>query len=238
MDKHDTVLALPADHLIPNKEDFWRVMDKAIHVADKYGGIVTIGIKPTRPETGYGYIEIAFEIEKGVYKVKRFREKPDYETAVSFIEKGNFYWNSGMFIFKVGEFLKEAKKYAKEIVNKLSTIDLEDEEEVKSAYEDIEPISIDYAIMERSEKVLMVKGDFYWSDVGNWVSVREIEGYSKDNNNVALIDSENIFIKGVEKNVAVIGLKDVIIVETEEGLLIMNELYAPKVREAVKKFYK
>ena len=238
MNGHDIVSVLPADHMIPNKEDFWKVLDKASCVADKYGGIVTIGIKPTRPETGYGYIEIAFEIEKEVYKVKRFREKPDYETAMSFIEKGNFYWNSGMFIFKVNEFLKEAKKYAKEIVNKLLTIDLEDEEEVKKAYENMEPISVDYAIMEKSEKVLMIKSDFYWSDVGNWISVREIEGYSKNNDNIALIDSENIFIKGVTKNIAVVGLKDVIIVEAEEGLLIMNELYAPKVREAVKKFYK
>jgi len=236
--ENETIAVFPADHLIKEKKKFWEVIEKAAAVAQKTQSIVTIGIKPTRPETGYGYIETAEKIEENVYKVKRFREKPDYETAVEFIEKGNFYWNGGMFIFTGKTLLKEAKNHLPQIYEKLSSIDIKNFQKLKKVYEEIEPISIDYAIMEKTENIVMVKATFYWSDVGNWVSVREIEGYTKESENIALIDSENIFIKVNNKKVAVAGLRDVIIIETDEGLLIMSESAAPKVRNAVKKFYK
>jgi len=235
--ENETIAVLPADHLIKEKKKFWEVIEKAAAVAQKTQSIVTIGIKPTRPETGYGYIETAEEIEENVYKVKRFREKPDYETAVEFIEKGNFYWNGGMFIFTGKTLLKEAKNHLPQIYEKLSSIDIKNFQKLKKVYEEMEPISIDYAIMEKTENIVMVKANFYWSDVGNWVSVKEIEGYTKESENIALIDSENVFIRGISKKIAVVGLRDVIIVETNEGLLIMSESAAPKVRNAIKKFY-
>ena len=233
----ETIVTLPADHFIPDKKKFWKTLEKAAEGVEKYRRLFTIGIKPTRPETGYGYIEIEREIEDGIFSVKKFREKPDYETAMEFVEKGTFYWNSGIFVWKGIDLVEEMKKHAKKIYEKLANVDVRNIKELRKVYENIEGVSIDYAVLEKSCNIMMVKGEFEWSDIGNWVSVREIEGYSIEKDNLILVDSEKVFVKGVKKRIAIVGLEDVIVVEGDEGILILKESHVHEVRKVVKKIY-
>ncbi|KAF2955542.1 mannose-1-phosphate guanylyltransferase [Marinitoga sp. 38H-ov] len=230
--KGEVVFILPADHYIPNKEKFWRTVEKGIYAAEKYNGLITMGINPTRPETGYGYIESGEEIEENILKVKSFKEKPDYNTAIEYLKEGNYYWNSGMFFWKKDVFLEEMRKYNEDIYNNMINLNPNNIEELHIKYPEIRKISIDYALMEKSEKVYTVKAEYEWSDVGNWVSVREMEGYSDNNNNVHLVDSKNVFVKS-NKNVGVVGLENIIIIETENGLLVAKEDKINDIREIV-----
>jgi mannose-1-phosphate guanylyltransferase len=232
---NETVVILPADHYIPDKEAFWNTLSKCIKAAHKYDGLFTLGITPTRPETGYGYIEADKELESNIFKVKSFKEKPDQETAKSFIKEGNFFWNSGIFIWKKSVFLKEMETHSYEIYEKLIDIDPFNIYTLKNVYPDIKKISIDYALMEKSQKIYVTKTDLLWSDVGNWVSVRELAGYSDNKKNVHIIDGENVFVKS-NKNVGVIGLSNIVVVESEDGLLITTEEKAQKVRNISQKF--
>lgn len=231
----EVVIILPADHFIPDADDFWNTLNKGIEAAYKYKGLFTLGITPTRPETGYGYIEADIELEPNIFKVKSFKEKPDQETAKSFIKEGNFFWNSGIFIWKKEVFLKEMEKHSYEIYEQLVNIDPFDNYILKNIYPNIKKISIDYALMEKSKNIYVTKTDLLWSDVGNWVSVRELAGYSDENKNVHVIDGENIFVKS-KKNVGVIGLSNIVVIESEDGILITTEEKAQKVRNISQKF--
>ncbi|HBF10226.1 mannose-1-phosphate guanylyltransferase [Thermotoga neapolitana] len=234
----EPVLVLPADHRISDVEKFWETMEKALDAVEKYGGLFTFGIVPTRPETGYGYIEVGKELEDGVHEVAQFREKPDLETAKRFLESGRFLWNSGMFLWKAKEFIEEVKVCEPAIYEHLKDVDPRDFEAMKKAYEKVPSISVDYAVMERSKKVRVVKADFEWSDVGNWSSVREIEGYTEESENVVLVDSERVFVKPHDKPIAIVGLSDVIVIDTPNGILICKEEHAQKVREVVRKLFR
>lgn len=231
-DKNEVVFILPADHYIPDVERFWRIIFKAVNAAKAYNGLFTLGINPTRPETGYGYIESGSEIEEGIFEVTSFREKPNVETAIDFMKKGKFYWNSGMFIWKSDVFFEEMKKYNPSIVEKLKDIDPRDIEKLREIMPEVERISIDYALMEKSKKVYTVKSNFSWSDVGNWLSVRELKGYSDKNENVKVIEGENVYVSS-KKFVGIIGLSNIVVVETENGILVANEEKVQKVREIV-----
>ncbi|HOB15649.1 MAG TPA: mannose-1-phosphate guanylyltransferase [Defluviitoga sp.] len=234
-EENEIVTILPADHFIPNKDAFWDTLNKGIEAASKYIGLFTLGITPTRPETGYGYIEVCSELEPNIFKVKSFKEKPDQQTAKTFIEKGNFFWNSGIFIWKKEVFLKEMEHHAYEIYEQLINIDPFDIYTLKEIYPNVKKISIDYALMEKSKNIYVIKTDLLWSDVGNWVSVRELTGYSDDSKNVHIIDGENVFVK-TDKKVGVIGLSNIVVVESEEGILITTEEKAQKVRNISQKF--
>ncbi|ACB10106.1 MAG: Mannose-1-phosphate guanylyltransferase [Thermotoga sp. 47_83] len=237
-DDDEPVLVLPADHRIPDTKKFWKTVKKALDALEKYDGLFTFGIVPTRPETGYGYIEIGEELEEGVHKVAQFREKPDLEMAKKFVESGRFLWNSGMFLWKAREFIEEVKVCEPSIYENLKDVDPRNFEELKKAYEKVPSISVDYAVMEKSKKVRVVKADFEWSDVGNWSSVREIEGYTEESDEVILVDSDRVFVKTHNKPIAVVGLSDVIVIDTPNGILICKEEYAQKVREVVKKLFR
>jgi mannose-1-phosphate guanylyltransferase len=235
-DGGEILLTVPADHIIRDEEAFWESFDKGVSALEKAGGLFTFGIEPTRPETGYGYIEVGEELEEGVFEVKRFREKPNLETAREFISRGGFLWNSGMFLWRSGEFLDEMMKHAPEVINPLRDIDLEDQKILEQAYSNVERISVDNALMERSGSVRVVPCDPDWSDVGSWESVRELAGYSTEGPRTAFIDSERILVRAPEgRKVAVVGLKDLIIVETDEGLLVLNEKRSQDVRRAARK---
>ncbi len=235
-DSKEILLTVPADHIIRDEPAFWESFDRGVSALEKVGGLFTFGIEPTRPETGYGYIEVGTELARGAFEVKRFREKPNLETAREFISRGGFLWNSGMFLWRSGEFLGEMREHAPEVIDPLTDIDLCDVETLEKTYSGVERISIDNALMERSENVRVVPSDPGWSDVGSWESVRELAGYSAEGPNRALVDSERIFIRTSEgRKVAVVGLKDVIVVETEEGLLVLNEKNSQDVRRAAKK---
>lgn len=224
-DKDDILVVTPSDHIIEDDEAYQNSMKEAIALAEQ-DAIVTFGIQPTKPETGYGYIEF-----KG-NDVVSFREKPNTETAESFIETGNFLWNSGMFCFKASVLLEELKVFEPRVYEKSkeaweSAIDgrlsLEDSNKIPS-------ISIDYAVMERSKKIKVVLGDFKWSDLGSFESIYEYlesRGHAVDENGNMVI--------GTEKYTEFLGLKNVIFVFTDDVNLILQKEQAQDVKKIYKK---
>lgn len=217
------ILVLPSDHLIKDTEKFIKTVQAGEKIAEQ-GYIVTFGIKPSYPETGYGYINVSNRsIEEG-FKVNKFVEKPDRQLAEKYIADGNYYWNSGIFMFKASSLIKEAEKCAPEIYSKLKNFDFTKSNEIPYIEFDKMPsISIDYAIMEKSDNIALVKLESDWNDLGSWKSIYEVS--TKDENgNVKvghILDegSKNSLMYSSSKLVATIGLEDTIIVETEDAIL-------------------
>lgn len=221
---------LPADHIIRDNENFLKTLNLAAAFAKDNPALVTIGIEPTRPETGYGYIQIDEDSGKNdVYKVLTFAEKPNYDTAVNFIKSGDFFWNSGMFIWRVTTLLDEIKIHMPDlyeglmqIKNGLNSPDFS--EILSNVYGQLRSISIDYGIMEKSDKVYLVKGKFPWSDVGSWEAVYQLNEKDADGNvkvgntyTDMVLDS---YIYSPDKFTAVIGLDNIIVINNEDALLI------------------
>lgn len=231
------ILVLPADHKIEDKVLFWDVVKRAGESLNKLGGLYTFGIKPTRPETGYGYIERGEKVDNDVYHVQHFHEKPQLDVAKEYLNSDRFYWNSGMFLWTKQSFMSEMKKNASDIYNALINMDPYNEGSVKNSYEKTPAISIDYALMEKSDQVKTIPISINWSDVGSWASVKELEGVSPENENTCLVDSENVYIRSSSgKKIAVVGVNNLIVVETPEGILICNDHSSQKIREAARKF--
>lgn len=249
------MVVLSADHVIKERDRFLDVLRDAIKVAGE-GFLVTIGLKPTRPETGYGYIEAGELIEARskkqevrneekditVYAVKRFVEKPDAERAARYLQEGNFYWNSGMFVWKAGRILEEIGNYMPGLSNGLkeisSAIGKEDETVVtENAFSKLESISIDYGVMEKSGRVAVIPADFAWSDVGSWTALDEISSMDVGGNvimgNVIDIDSRNSIIYASGRLVATIGLKDMVVVDTDDATLVCRKDRAQDVKKIV-----
>ncbi len=218
----DAVLVVtPSDHIIQNDELYELAMKNAIQLAEQ-GNIVTFGINPTKPETGYGYIE--FEGND----VLSFREKPNKETAEYFIEQGNFLWNSGMFCFKASVLLEELKKFEPEVYE-ASKKAWENSIDGKMSIEDskkIPSISIDYAVMERSKKIKVVPGAFEWSDLGSFESIYD---YLKSIGHS--IDENGNMVIGSDVYTAFLGLKDTIFVHTKDANLILQKEKAQQVKK-------
>ena len=223
LNKEEIVLVTPSDHLIKDEKEYEKVILKAQEFA-KDDFLVTFGIKPTYPETGFGYIEA------NEYDVKAFHEKPDIKTAQKYLDKGNYFWNSGMFMFKAGVFLNELKIYSPEIYeNSLKAFKNAKKEQniTRINLDDMQIIpedSIDYAVMEKSKKVKVVPSDISWSDVGSFDSL------SKELNN----DENNNFIMS-DKKVELIDVKDMIVVDTNDALLIAKKGSSQKVKDIVNK---
>ncbi|WP_367329731.1 mannose-1-phosphate guanylyltransferase [Sphingobacterium multivorum] len=223
VDPDDILIVTPSDHMIAGDEAYRDAMEEGVEKA-KEGFIVTFGIRPTRPETGYGYIEFDGD------EVKSFREKPNQDTAEDFIEKGNFLWNSGMFCFQASVFLEELKKYEPVVYKKaLAVWEASKEgfldEELSLA---IPSISVDYAVMERSKKIRVVPTSFDWSDLGSFESLYDYlidSGYPKD-------DQGNIVI-GTDIFTGFVGLKRAIFVHTKDAFLIIQK----EKSQDVKKIY-
>ncbi len=229
MEEDGVMFISPADHYIPDSGKFWRSVEKAYEFVSKNPkALVTFGIVPTRPETGYGYIERGERVSEQIFKVKMFREKPSYEVAERYLESGNFYWNSGMFMWTKEGFMEDMKRWAPEIVQPF----LECGEDIVCAYEKIEGISIDYALMEKSKNVFVVEASFEWSDVGNWNSLKEL-GYKGEVEPV-IVDGENVYVIA-KKPVVVVGVSDVVVVESEKGVLVVSQKDLEKIREGVRK---
>lgn len=236
-------LILPADHIIKDIEDYHRTLKEAAEFAEKSKGLVTIGIKPSRPETGYGYIQMEEkELADNIHKVYTFAEKPNYATAVRFLESGDFYWNSGMFIWHVDAILSEIEKYMpdlqeglEELKPSLGTPDFADS--LANVYGKLRNISIDYGIMEKSQNVYLIKGEFSWSDVGSWEEVYQLTG--KDENGNAVVG--NIFtemtvdsyIYSPDKFASVIGVENLIIINTNDALLVCRRDKSQDVKKIV-----
>jgi len=230
------LIVSPADHLIMQQENFKASIDAAINSAEQ-GRIATIGIQPTRPDTGYGYIEFdnAKELTpNAVFPVQQFREKPDLETAKQFVAAGNFYWNSGIFIWKSSTVLNALKDFQPALhglfCSDLSAYNTEKEQEfVNHCFATCEDISIDFAVMEHANNIDLVLSNFDWSDLGTWGS---LDGHlDKDNNNNAhigsnthLFNTKNCIINIDDNKTAIIdGLEDYIVIQSDDKLMILRK---------------
>lgn len=246
-----TMVVLAADHLIGEREEFLEIIRAGAETAEETGNLVTLGIKPTRPETGYGYIEVEsgkFKVESKkkieVYKVERFVEKPDGERAKKFLSSGNYYWNSGMFIWTVESILKAIEEHMPKLFKGLETIkdSLDTPREAKvlrQVFQGLESISIDYGVMEKAKNVVLIKADIPWDDVGSWLAIERIHP-KDDKGNVVLgkfegIDSRNCIIISDEHLVATLGVSDLIVVTTPQATLICSKEKAQDMKKIVKK---
>jgi len=243
------MIVCPSDHLIMKEEKFTSVIETAIKNASQNDRIVTLGIQPTRPDTGYGYIEFSNEkaIQPGeITEVIQFREKPDFVTAQSFLDSGNFYWNSGIFIWKASVLLTALKFFQFELfelfAGDLSWYNTPSEQEnVNQRFAKCEDISIDYAVMENAKNVDVVLADFDWSDLGTWGSLSTHLNKDDHNNsvigdNVHLFNSENCQINVPNgKLVLLDGLQDYIVVESDNMLMILKNENEQELKNYLKK---
>lgn len=244
LDKEEIVLVTPSDHLIKNETEYQKVIQRAKELSQQ-DNLVTFGIKPTFAETGFGYIEASSLDGNDKEDVKAFHEKPDFDTATKYLEAGNYYWNSGMFMFKAGIFLEELKKYSSEIYNaSLAAYDNTKEENnlTRIKHDDMMYIpedSIDYAVMEKSDKVKVVPSDIAWSDVGSFDALFDELPKDENNNtqnpNHISIDSKNNLVYGCERKIATVDIEDCIIVDTGDALLISKKGSSQKVKNVVAK---
>jgi len=236
LDPEEVVLVSSSDHLIKNEKNYIEVLTQAKALA-KENNLVTFGITAEYPETGYGYIEADGE------DVKAFYEKPDAQTAQTYIDAGNFYWNSGIFCFKAGVFLDELKKYSPKIyeTSNVAYENAKDDDMLRISHEDMQAIpedSIDYAVMEKSSKVKVVAADIAWSDLGSFDALAQ--EFEKDGNgnsineNLIAINSKNNFLYSKERLVALVGIDDLIVVDTPDALLISKKGDSQKIKDIVK----
>jgi mannose-1-phosphate guanylyltransferase len=250
-DENSVIGFFPADHFIKNSEGLLEAIRKADMLLEKYPDhLITFGINPSAPETGYGYIEKGELSEKldsvEFFKAKRFVEKPDLETAQKYLDSGNFFWNSGMFLFKVGTIIEKFKAYSPDIYSRLvnikNAVGTDGFEKIlEEEFPKMDKISIDYAVMENEPNVIVAPVSIDWSDVGSWTALKEtlvgdnkehlvkVEGEHID------FDSENLLVYGSDKLITTIGVKDLIIVDTPDAILICDRNKSQLVSDVVKK---
>lgn len=242
-DPEAVTIVLPADHIIKEEEIFRNTLHNAAKFAYDKKSLVTIGLHPTRPETGYGYIQIDDKkVQDNIYKVLTFAEKPNYATAVRFLESGDFLWNSGMFIWRVDTILEEIKTYMPDLYEGLTEIEKHLNQKdyydvLVKTYGQMKKISIDYGIMEKSTKVYLTKGFFTWSDVGSWEEVYQLS--EKDSNGNAIVGKVytdkviDSYIYSPDKFTAVIGVDNLIIINYDDTLLVCRRDRAQDVKNIV-----
>lgn len=248
-DPNGIMVVSPADHIVLNSDEFLRILRLAVTVAEQKDALVTIGIKPTHPETGYGYIQSTEEEtdrnefrSQGVYRVKTFAEKPNLETAERFLKSGDFFWNSGIFIWKASGILREIELHLPDLHEQLQDIrksigSPNYEQSLEHAYRIIRSISIDYGVMEKAGNVYVVKGDFGWSDVGSWDEVVRLTPADAEGNamkgKTIVHDSTNNYIDAGNRLVATIGVEDLIIVSTDDAVIVCKKGRSQDVKEVV-----
>jgi mannose-1-phosphate guanylyltransferase len=242
-DKNALTFVLPADHIIEEEAEFRKTLTAAANFANESEGLVTIGIKPLRPETGYGYIQIdEKQVKDNVYPVYTFAEKPNYSTAVMFLESGDFLWNSGMFIWRTDAILSEIKELMPDLYDGLQQINKEigtkdfDDTLVK-VYGQLKKTSIDYGIMEKSKKVFLVKGNFNWNDVGSWEAVYQLSGKDEEGNvkvgDVYTDMTVDSYVYSPDKFTALIGVDNLIVINNEDALLICKRDKSQEVKKVI-----
>jgi len=238
MDSEGSMITVPSDHFVGDVKKFANVIDKGLSAVND-DTLVTFGIKPTRPETGYGYIEIGEKLEDNIYNVKRFTEKPNLKKAAEFIKSGTFFWNSGIFLWKVKKIINEVKMYHPHLVKAIDNLIKNfNKENIMAFYSIGQPISIDYGVMERSKNVAMIVADFSWDDIGTWTSLERI--FDKDaRGNVAKgdvlnINNNNCILFSQDGVILAEGLNDYIIVHTEDATLVLPKARAQDLRRFLK----
>ncbi len=231
LQKHDDalLLVLPADHVIRNTEAFQKAIEQAVDAATN-DYLVTFGIVPTKPETGYGYVKRGEKVTNSLYKVAEFVEKPDFSTAESYVNSGNYYWNSGMFLFKASVFLEELKEFQPKMLSSCqealekSKHDLDFIRLDKESFTSCPSDSIDYAVMEKTSKAVTVPLDADWSDIGSWDALWEIEEKCTEGNvlrgDVITHNSQNCLVRAEDKLVTLVGVDNLVVIETKDAVLV------------------
>lgn len=232
----------PSDHFIKQEEEFTRVMMEAVRTAQQTDKLITIGIKPEFPSTGYGYIKHGAMEPEGYCRVEEFVEKPDLETAGEYLRDGSYLWNSGMFVWKASTILKKMERLLPDVYECLMKIgealNTPNEKKVLGeVYPVIPKISVDYGIMERSDDVLVLPGDFGWNDVGSWDALEAVYEPDRDGNIVCgeflPLESKDCIIYGKDKLIAAIGIENLIIVEAKQAILVCPKERAQDVKNIV-----
>ncbi|MDP3970335.1 MAG: sugar phosphate nucleotidyltransferase [bacterium] len=236
------IASLGSDHVITDKAEFQRILKLAEKVInDKPDHILCIGIAPDAPDTGYGYIELGAETEAEVYEVKSFKEKPDQDTAQEFVHAGNYLWNANMFVWRADTVLDLFKEHQPEMYKQLMSIQ-DDPSSLETEYPKLEKVAIDYAIIEKTSKILAVPGKFGWNDIGDWSRLKDELSNSNESHVNAEhldIDSQNILIhSNTDRLIATIGLKDIIIVDTDDALLVCDKSQSQEVKKIVEELKK
>ena len=245
------IAALPADHLILDRIRYLEKLEAAATAAHEGDSLITFGVPPAFPSTGFGYIHFSPIKSRDIrgepfFEVLRFKEKPKYRQAKEFLDSGVYFWNSGMFLWKASVFARELEANSPDMAphwnGMLSALKDEDKTSLEAIFRKTPATSIDYALMEQAESVLMCKGDFGWSDVGSWSALHEIwrEGDESiaHRGEILSIDSEDCLTHNPEKLTALIGVRDLIVVNTEDALLICHRDKDQMVKEVVKKLKK
>jgi mannose-1-phosphate guanylyltransferase len=249
---NSTVFILPSDHLIKKEDNFNGLLLKAEEIVEEKKGFLTIGIKPEYPETGYGYIhskkDKLLSNNQEYYKVIEFKEKPDNKTAEKYLRDGNYYWNSGIYITNSQKLLKEIEKRESSLYNDCKKIveisnyknlseikDKNKEIKIKNIYNSLDNISIEYSVIEKLKKIYMLKANFIWDDLGSWTSLERVKE-KNENNNVIVgkhlgIDTNDSIIYSCNRIVTTVGVKNLIIVNTEDAVLICDKEKAQDIKE-------
>ena len=248
-DHEATMLVLPADHVISNRAAFQETLALAADTAEETGELVTIGIKPTWACPGYGYIEQGKPVRlrtrpanDAIHRVVRFREKPNLDLAESFLRKENFRWNAGMFVWSVPTVLREFNRHAPELADFISQLRAPKnfEKALRERFSKLPRISFDYAIMEKADRVLVVEASFDWDDIGSWRAVSNYFEKDKQGNaaNCAVIvldSSNNIVFEEDGTTIALLGVHDLIVVQTKDALLVCHRHEAEKIKNLIGK---
>ena len=242
--KDSILLILSADHIIENINSFHKSIKLAESLSQK-NKLVTFGVKPIEPETGYGYIEVDIKSSNTYFNIKSFVEKPNTIKAKQYIEKGNYFWNSGIFMFKASKYLSELKKFEPEIYNycrKSLENENYDEEFIRLANEifiKCESKSVDYAVMERTQEAVVIPLDAGWSDIGSWSALWDAKAKDQNGNvyegDVFLEDVNSTYIHSSERLIIAIGVSDLVIIDTKDALLVAEKSYSQKISNVVNK---
>ena len=255
IDPHAVLGLFPSDHVTANETQFRKDIAKAVSIADAGENIVVLGIKPTRPETGYGYIEVGDQYERGVMRVRRFTEKPNAEKAAEFLEAGHYYWNSGVFVWgartlanALREHLRETAPFLEKIAASYGTREFN--RTFARLYPKCENISVDYAVLEprsakgeRSSNIFCIPADWGWNDLGSWAALfdhRSAELELTEHENVVTSkgtfthDAGGNLVHAPKKFVAVVGVQDLVVVETDDAILITSRKNSQDVGKVVK----
>jgi mannose-1-phosphate guanylyltransferase len=252
-DPKAVVMNSASDHVIQNEAEFVRVMQAALEIASEGKELIAVGITPTRPDTGFGYIKIGSELRKihrdlSLFKVDSFTEKPNAATAQAFLSTGKYFWNANMYVWSVSALEKAFQQYMPEMYALTKPLDTTDAQAFHKALPDVykqaQSISIDYAISEKADNLVLIPGDFGWNDVGDWKVVYEL-GQKDLAGNVVMSDSEEFKTLAINSSnnlihtdgrlVGIIGIDDMIIVDTPEILLVVPKSRSQEVKKLVER---
>jgi mannose-1-phosphate guanylyltransferase len=234
----DLMAIVPSDHIILNKKGFQQTLSSAFELARKNNKIVTIGIKPNFPHTGYGYIRKGSSVGLSCYDVSQFVEKPDFETAKSYLKSGEYYWNGGMFVTSMGTLKNEFKEHAPDMYEYYQSLVDANELDIAEVYENLRKESIDYAVMEKSNNVYVQEADFDWNDLGSWDALETV--LTRKEGNITVHDNDHFYheskgniIYAPGKFVSLQYVNDLIVVDNEEVLMILPKDKAQEVKKIV-----